>query len=111
MKPTWHRHLLEYDRGSFKEAQTIQNTSLGAAKWPAKGYFAKFVFFEAAILYICGHISKNAYSASRANHGGMESKGGWTVVRRCSPGGGMGPGGQDSVSMYSIYSIYSFYCV
>ena len=27
-----------------------------------KGYVAKFGFFEAAILYICGHIPTNAYA-------------------------------------------------
>ena len=42
--------------GSLKEAKTIQNTPMGAAKRPPKGYFAKFGFFEAAILYIFGHI-------------------------------------------------------
>ena len=35
---------------------------MGAAKRPPKGYFAKFGFFEAAILYIFGHIPTNAYA-------------------------------------------------
>ena len=48
--------------GSLKEAKTIQKTPMGAAKRPPKGYFAKFGFFEAAILYIFGHIPTNAYA-------------------------------------------------
>ena len=34
----------------------------GAAKRPPKWYFAKFGFFEGAILYIFGHIPANAYA-------------------------------------------------
>ena len=44
--------------GNLNKAKTIQNTPLGAAK----GYFAKFGFFEAASLYIFGHIPTNAYA-------------------------------------------------
>ena len=35
---------------------------MAAAKRPPKGHFAKFGFFEAAILYIFGHIPTNAYA-------------------------------------------------
>ena len=49
-----------------------------------------------------------SYSTSRVNHGGMESKGGWTVVRRCSPGGGWVQEGRTVIrSIRSIRSIGS----
>ena len=48
--------------GSLKEAKTIQNTPMGAAKRPPEGYFAKFGFFEAAIFYIFGHIPTNVHA-------------------------------------------------
>ena len=50
---------------SLREAKTIQHTPMGASKRPHKGHFAKFGFFEAAILYIFGYIPKNAYAIGR----------------------------------------------
>ena len=56
---TMSKHI---QNGSLKEAKTIQNTLMGPAKRPPKKYFVKFGFFEAAILYIFGHIPTNAYA-------------------------------------------------
>ena len=55
-------YVQKYTKGQLQRSQTIYNTPMGAAKRPPNGMLLSFDFFEAAILYIFGHIPTNAYA-------------------------------------------------
>ena len=55
-----------YKMAASKKPKLSKTPEWGPRSGPPKGYFAKFGFFEAAILYIFGHIPTNAYATLAA---------------------------------------------
>ena len=96
----------------LKEAQTIQNTSVGAAKRRPKTYFAQFGFFSAAILHFFGHIPINgcAILASPFKEGcRMPVVYGNQPVGRCNQGQNLlhGFSNQNVTNIVKMYQILS----
>ena len=55
-------YVQKYTKWQLQRSQNYPKHPNGGPLRPPKGYFAKFGFFEAATLYIFGHIPTNAYA-------------------------------------------------